>query len=248
VNENSSPASRVVVVTGAASGIGAATVERLAADGTKVVAIDRDSCSGDAALEFNFDVSDETGWQDAVRQVETELGRIDGLVNCAGVIRMGAITEMPLEDFRLVMRVNVEGTFLGIKHVLPSMLRQGEGSIVNISSTAGIAGSAGASAYCASKGAVRLLTKSAALEAIAHPSAVRVNSVHPAMTETPMVQDIVRQLGGDSEIEDQMRGLQPSGAFIPVAAVVDGIEFLLSEQSRYLNGTEFVIDNGFTAA
>ena len=248
MSEGTGQARGAILVTGAASGIGAATVARLAAAGSVVVAIDRDSFSSEASLELNFDVSDEAGWQDAVRKVEAKFGGIDGLVNCAGVIRMGSITEMALDDFRLVMRVNVEGTFLGIKHVLPSMLRQGEGSIVNISSTAGIAGSAGAAAYCASKGAVRLLTKSAALEAIGHPSAVRVNSVHPAMTETPMVQDIVQQLGGSPEIEGQMRDLQPSGSFIPVAAVVDGIQFLLSDQSRYLNGTEFIIDNGFTAA
>ena len=92
-----------------------------------------------------------------------------------------------------------------------------------------------------------MLTKSAALEAIATGFGIRVNSVHPAMTETPMVQDIVQQWGGDALIEEQMRELQPSGRFIPVDAVVDAIRFLLSDQSRYLNGTELVVDNGFTA-
>jgi NAD(P)-dependent dehydrogenase (short-subunit alcohol dehydrogenase family) len=239
---------RIYVVTGAASGIGAAAVVRLSSLGALVVATDRDVISPGGALNLNFDVSDESGWQDATAQVIGRFGRIDGLVNCAGLIRMGPITAMPLEDFRLVMRVNVEGTFLGMKHMMPAMLNAGRGSIVNISSTAGIAGAAHASAYCASKGAVRMLTKSAALEAIAYPSGVRVNSVHPAMTETPMVQKIVQQLGGGSEIEDQMRQLQPSGRFIPVDAVIDGIVFLLSDNSLHMNGSELVIDNGFTAA
>jgi NAD(P)-dependent dehydrogenase (short-subunit alcohol dehydrogenase family) len=239
---------RVYVVTGAASGIGEATVTRLTSSGALVVAADREIISAGGALNLNFDVSDERGWQHAATQVIGRFGRIDGLVNCAGVIRMAPITAMSLEDFRLVMRVNVEGTFLGMKHIMPAMLTAGRGSIVNISSTAGIAGAAHASAYCASKGAVRMLTKSAALEAIAHPSAVRINSVHPAMTETPMVQKIVQQLGGGSEIEDQMRQLQPSGRFIPVDAVVDGIAFLLSDNSLHMNGSELVIDNGFTAA
>lgn len=239
---------RVYLVTGAASGIGAATLARLIDHGAQVVAIDRSPVSAPASLALSFDVASEDGWRDAVEQVLQAFGRIDGLINCAGVIRMGPITGMSLADFQLVMRVNVEGTFLGLKHVMPVMLDAGRGSIVNISSTAGIAGAAGAGAYCASKGAVRMLTKSAALEAIAYPSSVRVNSVHPAMTETPMVQDIVQQLGGAAEIEDQMRSLQPSGAFIPVEAVVDGIVFLLSDAAAFVNGTEFVIDNGFTAA
>lgn len=239
---------KVYVVTGAASGIGAAAAGRLSSLGAEVVAIDRDATEAPCALALQFDVADEHGWEDAAAQIVARFGRIDGLVNCAGVIRMGAITAMSLADFQLVMRVNVEGTFLGMKHVLPAMLAAGRGSIVNISSTAGIAGAAHAGAYCASKGAVRLLTKSAALEAIAHPSAVRVNSVHPAMTETPMVQKIVQQLGGGDEIEDQMRQLQPSGRFIPVDAVVDGIAFLLSDAAQHINGTELVIDNGFTAA
>lgn len=239
---------KVYLVTGAASGIGATTAARLTGYGAQVVAIDRDHITDPVALALQFDVADEDGWRQGLAKVLQRFGRIDGLVNCAGVIRMGPITSMALTDFQLVMRVNVEGTFLGLKHVMPAMLAAGRGAIVNISSTAGIAGAANAGAYCASKGAVRLLTKSAALEAIAHPSAVRINSVHPAMTETPMVQDIVRQLGGASEIEEQMRQLQPSGAFIPVDGVVDGIAFLLSDSAEYMNGSELVIDNGFTAA
>ena len=240
-------ADRVIMVTGAASGIGAATVANLKEAGAKVVALDRMPLSAPADLSIRMDVTDEGEWIADVLQTVDQLGRIDGLVNCAGIIRMGAITELSVEDFRASMQVNVEGPFLAMKHVLPVMYRQASGSIVNISSTAGIAGAAGAGGYCASKGAIRMLSKAAALEAIANSSHVRVNSLHPAMTETPMVKDIVSQLGGAEGIEDQMRALQPSGNFIPVKAVVDAILFLLSDASQFVNGTELIVDNGFTA-
>ncbi len=238
---------RVILVTGAASGIGAATVAALREEGAKLVALDRMPISTPAELCIQMDVADEEEWIAAAGQTVAQFGRIDGLVNCAGIIRMGAITDLSAEDFRLSMRVNVEGPFLAMKHILPIMYRQGSGSVVNISSTAGIAGAAGAGGYCASKGAIRMLSKAVALEAIAGKTGVRVNSVHPAMTETPMVKDIVSQLGGDEDIEAQMRALQPSGNFIPVSAVVDSILFLLSDASQFVNGTELIVDNGFTA-
>lgn len=240
-------AGQVVVVTGAASGIGAATTQALTSAGATVVAIDRDEVSAPVALAICMSVTDEKGWIAAVAKTLARFDRIDGLVNCAGIIRLSPVTEMSLKDFQLSLQVNVEGPFLGMKHVLPAMYRQRSGSVVNISSTAGIAGSAGASAYCASKAAVRLLSKAVALEALGGGTGVRVNSLHPAMTETPMVQDIIAQLGGDETTEAQMRALQPSGAFIPVSAVVDAILFLLSGASAYINGTEFIVDNGFTA-
>lgn len=238
---------RVVLVTGAASGIGRRAVERLHAAGATVVALDRAAIDGPFALVRPLDVTQEEQWQAVVAEALDRFGRIDGLVNCAGIALMGTVIVTALADFRRVMAVNVEGSFLGMKHVLRPMLAAGQGSIVNISSTAGIAGAPGAGAYCASKGAIRLLTKSAALEALAAGGQVRVNSVHPAMTETPMVGEIVRQLGGDETIEAQMRALQPSGRFVTPDAVVDMILFLLSDRSAFVNGAEMLVDNGFTA-
>lgn len=240
-------AGRVVIVTGAASGIGEAATKVLHEAGANVVAIDQNELHAPAALSVRMSVTEEKAWIDAVARTLGQFNRIDGLVNCAGIIRMSTITELSLSDFQLSMQVNVEGPFLAMKHVLPTMYQQRSGSVVNISSTAGITGAAGASAYCASKGAVRLLSKAVALEALGRGTGVRVNSLHPAMTETPMVKEIVSQLGGDETIEAQMRALQPSGAFIPVSAVVDAIVFLLSDASAYINGTEFIVDNGFTA-
>jgi NAD(P)-dependent dehydrogenase (short-subunit alcohol dehydrogenase family) len=238
---------RVVLITGAASGIGRRTAERLHAIGAHVVALDREVMPGEFAQEVVLDVTSEDAWRLVVSNAMAEFGRIDGLVSCAGIIAMGNIVDTPFDQFRRVMAVNVEGCFLGIKHVLPAMLTAGHGSIVNISSTAGIAGAPGAGAYCASKGAVRMLTKAAALEALAAGSKVRVNSVHPAMTETPMIATIVDQLGGDPAIEADMRAMQPSGRFVTPDAVADMILFLLTDRSIFVNGAEMLVDNGFTA-
>src|SRR5690554_1617535 len=201
------------------------------------------NCSSKSSLESQLGVVGNPFCQHGLDR----FGQVDGLVNCAGIIRMGSVVETELKDFQSVLEVNVIGTFLAMKNILPVMLNKGEGSIVNISSTAGIAGAPGAAAYCASKGAVRMLSKSAALDALALPGAVRVNSLHPAMTETPMVQTIVDQLGGGASIEDQMRAQQPSGQFITPDAVVDAIVFLLGDGSRFVNGSEMLVDNGFTA-
>jgi NAD(P)-dependent dehydrogenase (short-subunit alcohol dehydrogenase family) len=240
-------AGKVIVITGAASGIGKRATERLHDAGVKVVAIDRSEVVHDCAMSHQMDVSSEQDWLACVEIILDRFGQVDGLVNCAGIIRMGSVVETELKDFQSVLEVNVIGTFLAMKNILPVMLNKGEGSIVNISSTAGIAGAPGAAAYCASKGAVRMLSKSAALDALALPGAVRVNSLHPAMTETPMVQTIVDQLGGGASIEDQMRAQQPSGQFITPDAVVDAIVFLLGDGSRFVNGSEMLVDNGFTA-
>lgn len=242
-------AGRTVIVTGAASGIGALTVARLAAAGATVLAADRAPIAAlpEGAQGITMDVTVEDDWIGLARRIGEQGGRIDGLVNGAGIIRMGPLITMALADFRQVMQINVEGVFLGMKHILPLLMARGAGSVINISSTAGLAGAAMAGAYCASKGAVRLLSKSAALEMIAAGSRVRVNSLHPALTETPMMTDIVNQLGGGEEITAALHAQQPSGRLVPVDAIIDAIVFLLSDRSAYMNGSELVVDNGFTA-
>lgn len=240
---------KVIIVTGAASGIGQRTAKRLASEGATVVACDMNAitCTDAGITPRRLDVTREDDWRDTVEWVMANYGRLDGLVNAAGIIRMGNVVDSTLDDFRLMMAVNVEGTFLGCKYALRAMRDAGEGSIVNLSSTAGLCGAAGAAAYCASKGAVRLLTKSVALEAIAIPSRVRVNSVHPAMTDTPMAQAIVDQLGGAEEVREAMRAMMPSGRFATVDEIASAILFLLSDEASYMNGSEMVVDNGFSA-
>ena len=240
---------RVVVITGAASGIGARCAERFAEAGANVVALDIQGVGPrhERIEARHLDVTREEDWAATFAWAVDRFGRVDCLVNCAGIIVVGNIVDMRLEDFQRVFAVNVDGAFLGVKYALGAMLAKGTGSIINISSTAGIVGSPGAAAYCASKGAVRLLTKSAALEAIAAGGRVRVNSVHPAMTDTPMVRDIARQLGGGKDIEEQFKQVLPSRRFATTNEIVDAIMFLASDRSSYMNGSELVIDNGFTA-
>ncbi|MEI6642898.1 MAG: SDR family oxidoreductase [Novosphingobium sp.] len=240
-------AGKVILITGAASGIGRRTAERLVAEGAHVHGADLSPVVIEGVTAHRLDVTSEAEWQALADHIAAEHGRLDGLVNAAGVIRMGTTMETSLADFRLVMAVNVEGTFLGNKHAMRVMQHQGTGAIVNISSTAGICGSPGAAAYTASKGAVRLLTKTTALEAIAMPSRIRVNSVHPALTNTPMADAIVDQLGGSDEIRAALSSLMPSGRLAEPDEIASGILFLLSDEASYMNGSELVIDNGFTA-
>lgn len=240
---------KVIVITGAASGIGRRTAERLAAEGAQVIGCDLQAWPnpGTGITVRRLDVTSEADWSETIDQVTAAYGRIDGLVNAAGIIRMGNVVDTTLADFRQMLAVNVEGTFLGCKYAMRAMRDAGEGSIVNISSTAGLCGAAGAAAYCASKGAVRLLTKSVALEAIAMPSRIRVNSLHPALTDTPMAQAIVDQLGGSDEVRGLMLGMLPSGRLAKVDEIVNAILFLLSDEATYMNGSEMVVDNGFSA-
>lgn len=241
---------QVVLVTGAASGIGQRTADRVHVAGAAVVALDLSIATDgddDRRMSLRLDVCDETGWAEVVAQTMARFGRIDGLVNCAGIIRLTDITDLALADFQKVMAVNVDGTFLGVKHVMKAMETTGDGSIVNISSTAGINGFRGAAAYCASKGAVRLLSKAAALEAIGKGNRIRVNSLHPAMTATPMVDTIVDQLGGGDETREALRLAHPSARLATTDEIADAILFLLSDGSRFMNGSELVVDNGLTA-
>ena len=238
---------RIILVTGAASGIGRRTAERLITEGAVVHGADLAQVAIAGVTAHRLDVTSETDWQALAEAIVKEHGRLDGLVNAAGVIRMGTTAETTIEDFRLVMAVNVEGTFLGCKHAMRVMQPRGAGVIVNISSTAGLRGSPGAAAYTASKGAVRLLTKTTALEAIALPSRIRVNSVHPALTNTPMADAIVDQLGGADEVRQALSDLMPTGRLAEPDEIASAILFLLSDDASYMNGSELVVDNGFTA-
>ncbi len=240
-------AGKVMLVTGAASGIGRRTAERLVAAGAVVHGADLAEVRIEGVRGHLLDVTRESDWHALIGSITGQHERLDGLVNAAGVIRMGSTMDTSIEDFRLVMAVNVEGTFLGCKHAMRAMQRQGTGSIVNISSTAGLCGSPGAAAYTASKGAVRLLTKTCALEAIAMPSRIRVNSVHPALTDTPMADAIVEQLGGSDETRAALSSLMPSGRLAQPDEIASAILFLLSDEASYMNGSEMVVDNGFTA-
>ena len=253
---------KVALVTGGASGIGRACAERLAAEGAKVVVTDVQDAKGEEVAEgladglyLRHDVTDEDAWIKVVAATAERYGRLDILVNNAGIGLGGSVLDMSLADFRKQMAVNVEGVFLGVKHSLPLMRKRGDGgSIINMSSVAGLKGAASLAGYCASKGAVRLFTKAVALECAQAQDKVRVNSVHPGIIETP-IWDTIIGTGGPganaaperSATLDAMAGMTvPLGMKGLPADIADGVLWLASAESRYVTGAELVIDGGFS--
>jgi 3(or 17)beta-hydroxysteroid dehydrogenase len=245
---------KVAIVTGAASGLGKAIAVLMAKEGAKIVATDINAETGKAVAEeitraggeclfVKQDVTSETGWKDLVDMTMERFGTLDVLVNCAGVFLGSSIAETTLERWRWVMSINLDGVFLGTKYSAEAMKKSGGGSIINMSSAGGIIGTANASAYASSKGAVRLFTKAAAIEYSKsyHDYNVRVNSVHPGVIETPMTAPLIDEAGED------MLGWLPVGAFGKPDDVAYGVLYLASEESRYLTGSELVIDGGWTA-
>jgi NAD(P)-dependent dehydrogenase (short-subunit alcohol dehydrogenase family) len=208
--------------------------------------------SGGQARYLHHDVTSEEAWVGIIAEVKTALGRLDILVNNAGIgIASPSITTMSLEDFRRQQAVNVEGVFLGVKHGLSLMRQAGHGgSIVNISSVAGLKASPTLAAYSATKGAVRLLSKAVALECAAARDGVRVNSVHPGIIETPIWLGIVPGESGSNAGPD-LDALSATAVPVGVKGLPDdianGVVWLASEESRYVTGTELVIDGGLTA-
>ena len=255
---------RIALVTGAASGIGRACAERLAQEGAEVLLTDIQTREGTAAAAeicaaggmasfVEQDVSQESRWVEIADMVKSRHGRLDILVNNAGIGIGGPILEMTLEAWRHQQAINVEGVFLGIKHCAPLMFGAG-GSIINMSSVAGLFGAPGLSAYCATKGAVRLLTKAVAMEFAT--LGVRVNSVHPGIIDTPIWDSIA---SGVPLPEQGMAGAnRPDLAAMSQVAtpmgkpgyppdIAEGVLFLASNESRYMTGAELVIDGGMSA-
>lgn len=251
---------KVALITGGASGIGAACATLLAEEGAAVVITDLQDAKGEAlareiggkARYLHHDVTSEDAWIEVVARVKTDFGRLDILVNNAG-IGLGApsITAMSLADFRRQQAVNVEGVFLGVKHALPLMREAGfGGSIINMSSVAGLKGSAILAGYCATKGAVRLFSKAVALECAAAKDGVRVNSVHPGIIETPIWETIVGVGEAGSNTPPDLDALSTFAVPLGVKGlprdIANGVLWLACEESRYVTGAELVIDGGLS--
>ena len=248
---------KVALVTGAASGLGAASARRLAAEGAKVVltdvaadagrtVADQIEDAGGAATFTAHDVTSEDGWRRVVAAALERFGRLDVLVNNAGV--SGGPQELmtlDLEAWRRVLSVNLDGVFLGMRHVGPAIAAAGGGSVINISSILGKVGFAGAGAYCASKGGVALLTKSAALEWA--PLGIRVNSVHPGFIETPMVVGALQQAENANEMRDMIISRHALARLGVPREIADAVLFLASDESSFVTGAELVVDGGYTA-
>ncbi|MFB4275074.1 glucose 1-dehydrogenase [Nonomuraea sp. MTCD27] len=236
---------KVVIITGGARGMGAATARRCAAAGARVVLTDVLVEEGTATakeLDARFiahDVTSQDAWAAVVAETVEEYGRLDGLVNNAGIATMLTIEQQPLEEFERVLQVNLVGTFLGLKAVVGPMRRSGGGAVVNLSSVAGLFALPATGGYGASKWGVRGLTKIAALEF--GRDRIRVNSVHPGMIVTPMTQSL-GAVSGEGTFS-----LAPAGRWGEPEEVAAAIVFLLSDAASYVTGAELAIDGGWTA-
>ncbi len=242
-------ADKTALVTGAAAGIGRAVARTFAAEGAHVIVTDVDEegasetvrlieADGDHAQAARLDVTSEADWNAVAREV----GPVDVLVNNAGVYLIAPLSETSLDDWRRVQEVNVTGVFLGMKALVPGMVTRGAGSVLNLSSVAGLIGAAGHVAYGASKGAVRLLTKDAAIELA--PSGVRVNSVHPAYIDTAMAEYGAEMSGVDKA---DLAAMHPLGRIGTPEDVAWACVYLASDESAFVTGAELVVDGGFTA-
>jgi NAD(P)-dependent dehydrogenase (short-subunit alcohol dehydrogenase family) len=253
---------KVALVTGGASGIGRGCAEKLAAEGAVAIVTDLQDekgaetvaaivKAGGKAEFFHHDVTDEAAWVEVIGQVQARHGRLDILVNNAGIGIGGPIVDMTLADWRRQTAVNLDGVFLGVKHSIPLMRASGEGgSIINISSVAGLKGSAMLAGYCATKGGVRLFTKAVAMECANAKDGIRVNSVHPGLIETPIwltVGQAVNPLANAPPDLDAMSAMAvPLGVKGWPEDIANGVLWLAGDESRYVTGQELVIDGGLT--
>jgi len=240
-------ADKVVIVTGGARGLGAAFGMRIVDRGGRAVIadlLDDDGKQlagqlGESARYVHLDVSDPAQWRQAVDFTISEFGRIDGLVNNAGVSTGQFVEHEPVDHFRAVLEVNLVGVFNGIQAVIAPMRAEGGGSIVNISSAAGLFGLALTAGYGASKWGVRGLTKVAAVELAG--DRIRVNSVHPGMTFTPMTEQVGIQVG------DGNYPNTPMGRVGLPEEIAGAVSYLLSDDAAYTTGAEIAVDGGWTA-
>ena len=255
---------KVALVTGGASGIGEAVCELLAREGASVAVTDVDDLKGPEVVArikkaggeasfWHHDVTSEERWIEVVAEVMKRYGRLDVLVSNAGIgIAVPSITEMSLADWRRQTAINLDGVFLSVKHCLPPMRKTGGGSVIMMSSLAGLRGAAGLSGYCATKGGVRLFAKAIAMECATFGDGIRVNSVHPGIIDTPIWGKIPTGAAGAGQNapidpEERAKMATPLGRAGQAEEIAQGVLYLASDASRYVTGTELVIDGGMNA-
>lgn len=251
---------KVAIVTGAALGIGAAAARLLAREGAAVMLTDIKDTEGEAvaseiqssggrAAYLRLDVADEAAWERTVAETLRQFGRLDILVNNAGVGWGGPPEEETLERWRKLMSINLDGVFLGTKHAIKAMSREtpARASIINLSSIEGIVGDPNLGAYNASKGAVRLYTKSVALYCAKARLGIRVNSIHPGYIWTPMVESYLAESGDVAEGRKALDEMHPIGHVGEPDDIAYAVLYLASDEAKFVTGTELIVDGGYTA-
>ncbi len=216
-------------------------------DRARVEAAAAEFGDGERVFAAGQDVTDEAGWAEVVKIAEERLGGLHVLVHNAGIGLFGSLEETTLEQWRRIQAVNTESVFLGTKAALPLMRRSGGGSVVNVSSMAGLVGDPSLAAYCASKGAVRLFTKAAALYCAERGDGIRVNSVHPSFVDTPLVGRLVEGSADPDKARRAVRRTSPLGRLGTPEEVAAVICFLASDDASFVNGAEIAVDGGATA-
>ena len=245
---------KVALITGAASGIGLATARRFAQEDAMVILADRNAAGlaaaladlqagSDRHLAVALDVTIESAWISAMKDIRSRYGRLDILVNNAGFGRFRSIADTTLDEWRAILAVNLDSVFLGTKHALPLLAECGRGAIVNMSSMRGLVAGPNSGAYSAAKAGVRLFSKVTALECAAAGNGVRVNSVHPGHVETPLTAPAY----ANPDIAKEFLAHTPLGRFAQPREIADVILFLASDEASYMTGSEVTIDGGVTA-
>ncbi|MGQ2929080.1 glucose 1-dehydrogenase [Sphingopyxis sp. OPL5] len=255
MGSNGRVAGKVAIVTGAASGIGAAIAERLGEEGARVVVADIDVEAGEAlaaklgeggvqAVFERLDVTSEADWQRVVHDTLGGFGGLDILVNCAGVAVGGQeLLQHDFANWRRILAINLDGVFLGLRYGGAAIVANGGGAIVNISSVASKAAVMRGAAYCASKAGVAQLTKVAALEWA--PLGVRVNSVHPGYVETPLVAELIRQAPDADAMRAAAIARHPIGRLGLPREIANAVLFLASDEAGFATGAELLVDGGY---
>ncbi|AOW21249.1 MULTISPECIES: SDR family oxidoreductase [Flavobacteriaceae] len=250
---------KVAIVTGGASGLGKSSAILLAREGAKIVVTDIDEedgkkvvqqikANGGEAIFIKQDVSKEDEWKNVIETTLKTFGKLHILANSAGIGLGGTVEEVTLEDWKNLIDVNLNGTFLGTQYGIKGMKETGEGgSIINFSSIEGLIGDPNLPAYNASKGGVTIFTKSAALHCARQGYGIRINSIHPAYIWTPMVENFLKAQGDVEEGKKQLESLHPVGHLGEPDDIGYGVVYLASDESKFMTGSELVIDGGYTA-
>ena len=250
---------KVAIVTGGASGLGKSSAILLAREGAKIVITDVDdengtkvvqdiNNDGGEAIFIKQDVSKEEEWKMVIETTIKTYGKLHIVANSAGIGIGGTVEDVTLDDWKNLIDVNLHGTFLGTQYGIKGMKETGEGgSIINFSSIEGLIGDPNLPAYNASKGGVTIFTKSAALHCAKQGYKIRVNSIHPAYIWTPMVENFLKAQGNVEEGKKQLESLHPIGHLGEPDDIGYGVVYLASDESKFMTGSELVIDGGYTA-